>query len=205
MVGVWRRELKDRFDIMSMMHYFSEVRGWGNGADEWLGEDIGYWRLKGHSLAQRVIAAKCMYSMWQTEDVMSKRRTWLSEQERERQEVCVMCGKSAKAECRSWHLLAECEAAGVVAVRRKALKKVESRVNGAVKSRQVAELLAVPWMLDERGRLRNLGDAEERRKELKIPESSPLAELCNMAQGPRGADRGRWRTRGWLGKHGTRC
>jgi len=75
LVGPWRQELREKFDIMMVVHHFAEVRGWGTEvAEQWLGEDVSYWRMKGRSVAQRVAAAKCMYSMWETEDVKVKRR-----------------------------------------------------------------------------------------------------------------------------------
>ena len=46
MVGILRKELRDRTKTERSMRYFKETRGWGEEADRWLGEGmLAGWRI----------------------------------------------------------------------------------------------------------------------------------------------------------------
>lgn len=195
-LGPWRAELKERFDTMMVLHHFAEVRGWGKAAEEWLGNDIGYWKLRNRTVAQRIQAAQCMYAMWETEDVIAKRRNWGGAGE----VSCSLCGQNVREDFRSWHLLAKCTDAAVVAVRRRALKQVKKHISKEQGPRYVSEILEVPWMLDDEGKLREMGDCEGLRTQLGMPASSPVSKLCQVVQGEGGLERRQMVYKGMMGR-----
>jgi hypothetical protein len=83
MVGVLRKEMRDKLRVERLLDYFRSTRGWGAEAERWLGEEVvAGWRMAGRALHQRVSAVRMMFSMWLTEDVMAKRADHLTDAER---------------------------------------------------------------------------------------------------------------------------
>ena len=67
MVGVLRKELREKTRTERLVCYFRDTRGWGDEADRWLGEEVlAGWRMAGKALHQRVSAVRMMFSMWLT-------------------------------------------------------------------------------------------------------------------------------------------
>ena len=55
MVGVLRKELREKMRTKRLMGYFKETRGWGEGADRWLGEEVfAGWRMAGKAMHMRM-------------------------------------------------------------------------------------------------------------------------------------------------------
>jgi hypothetical protein len=157
MVGVLRKELRDKLRAERLMEYFRSTRGWGEEAERWLGEEVvAGWRMAGRALHQRVSAVRMMFSMWLTEDVMAKRADHLTDAERTVVSRCALCGEEAKGR-RNEHLLFECTSASVVKLRKEVEAAVEKKVSRLVKPGPVREAIMVPWRLDEAGRPPNAG------------------------------------------------
>ena len=97
MVGVLRRELRDKMRTERLMGYFRDTRGWGEEAERWLGEEVvAGWRMAGKALHQRVAAVRMMFSMWLTEDVVAKRADHLTDAKRTVMAKCALCGQGRK-------------------------------------------------------------------------------------------------------------
>ena len=157
MVGVLRKELRDKMRTERLMGYFRHTRGWGEEVDRWLGEEVvAGWRMAGRALHQRVSAVRMMFSMWLTEDVVARRADHLTDAERTVMSECALCGKEAKGR-RNEHLLFECTAASVVEMRKEVEAAVEKKVSRLVKPGPVREAIMVPWRLDEAGGPPNVG------------------------------------------------
>ena len=156
MVGVLRKELRDKMRTERLMRYFRDTRGWGDEVDRWLGEEVvAGWRMAGKALHQRVSAVRMMFSMWLTEDVVARRADHLTDAERIVMSKCALCGKEAKGR-RNEHLLFECTAPGVVELRKEVEEAVEKKVSRLVKPGPVREAIMVPWRLDKAGRPPNV-------------------------------------------------
>ena len=70
MIGIFRKELRDRMKTERLMRHFKETRGWGEEADRWLGEGVlAGWRMTSKAMHQRIAAVRMMFSVWLTEDV----------------------------------------------------------------------------------------------------------------------------------------
>ena len=157
MVGVLRKELRDKTRTERLMKYFRDTRGWGVEAERWLGEEVvAGWRMAGKALHQRVAAVRMMFSMWLTEDVVAKRADHLTDAERTVVAECALCGEEAKGR-RNEHLLFECTAPSVVKLRKEVEAAVEKKVSRLVKPGPVREAIMVPWRLDKAGRPPNVG------------------------------------------------
>ena len=53
MVGVLRKELRDKTRTERLMKYFRDTRGRGEEAERWLGEEVvAGWRMAGKALHQ---------------------------------------------------------------------------------------------------------------------------------------------------------
>ena len=64
MVGVLRKELRDKLRAEILMEYFRSTRGWGQEAERLLGEEVvADWRMAGRPLHQRVSAVRMMFSL----------------------------------------------------------------------------------------------------------------------------------------------
>ena len=54
MVGVLRKELRDKTRTERLMKYFRDTRGWGEEAERWLGEEVvAGWRKQRGGLVRR--------------------------------------------------------------------------------------------------------------------------------------------------------
>ena len=96
MVGVLRKELREKMRTERLMGYFKETKGWGGEADRWLGEEVlAGWRMAGKAMHQRISAVRMMFSVWLTEDVQVNRATKLTEAEEGVLSKCALCGQSA--------------------------------------------------------------------------------------------------------------
>ena len=83
MVGVPRKELRDKMRTERLMGYLRDTRGRGEEVDRWLGEEVvAGWRMTGKALHQRVSAVRMMFSMWLTEDVVARRADHLTDAEK---------------------------------------------------------------------------------------------------------------------------
>ena len=79
MVGVLRKELREKMRTERLMDYFKVTRGWGVEADRWLGEEVlAGWRMAGKAMHQKVAAVRMVFSMWLTEYVQVNRATKLT-------------------------------------------------------------------------------------------------------------------------------
>ena len=157
MVGVLRKELRDKLRAERRMEYFRSTRGGGEEAERWLGEEVvAGWRMAGRTLHQRVSAVMMMFSVWLTEDVMAKRTDHLTDAERTVVSRCALCGEEAKGR-RNEHLLFECTSANVVKLRKGVEAAVEKKVSRLVKPGPVREAIMAPWRLVEAGRPPNAG------------------------------------------------
>ena len=157
MVGVLRKELRDKLWTERLMGYFTNTRGWGDEAARWLDEEVVAGRkMAGKVLHQRVSAVRMMFSMWLTEDVVAKRADHLTGAARTVMSKCALCGEEAKGR-RNEHLLFECTAASVVKLREEVEAAVEKKLSRLVKPGPVRKAIAVPWRLDEAGRPPNVG------------------------------------------------
>ena len=73
MVGVLRKELREKMRTKRLMSYFRDTRGWDDEAERWLGEEVlADWRMAGKAMHQRVSAARVMFSM----SVVDSSRVW---------------------------------------------------------------------------------------------------------------------------------
>ena len=157
MVGILRKELRDRMKTERLMRYFKETRGWGEEADRWLGEGVlAGWRMTSKAMHQRIAAVRMMFSMWLTEDVQVNRATKLTEAEKGVLSKCALCGQCAAGR-RNEHLLFKCTDARVVEVRKEVEAAVERKVSRLVKPGPVKESIMVPWRLDSEGRPPDIG------------------------------------------------
>ena len=157
MVGVLRKELRDKTRTERLMKYFKDTRGWGVEAERWLGEEVvAGWRMASKALHQRVAAVRMMFSMWLTEDVVARRADHLTDAERTVVAKCALCGEEARGR-RNEHLLFECTAPSVVRLRQEVEAAVEKKVSRLVKPGPVREAIMVPWRLDKAGRPPNVG------------------------------------------------
>ena len=161
MVGVLRKELRDKTRTERLMRYFRETRGWGVEAERWLGEEVvAGWKMASKALHQRVAAVRMMFSMWLTEDVVARRADHLTDAERTVVAKCALCEEEARGR-RNEHLLFECTAPGVVKLRQEVEAAVEKKVSRLVKPWPVREAIMVPWRLDKAGRPPNVGAMAE--------------------------------------------
>ena len=97
MIGVLRKELRDKMRTERLMGYFRDTRWWGDGADRWLGEEVVTgWKMSDKALYRRVSAVRMMFSMWLTEDVVAKRADHLTNAERTMMSKCALCGEEAR-------------------------------------------------------------------------------------------------------------
>ena len=75
---------------------------------------------------------------------------------RNREHCLQLCGQCAAGR-RNEHLLFECTAHSVVALRKEVEATVEKKVSRLVKPGPVREAIMVPWRLDKAGRPPNVG------------------------------------------------
>ena len=97
MVGVLRKELRDKARTENLMKYSRDTRGWGGGEERWLGaEVVAGWRMTGKALHKRMAAVRMMFLMWLTKDVVVKRAAHLTDAERAVVAKCTLCGEDAE-------------------------------------------------------------------------------------------------------------
>ena len=112
MVGVLRKEIRERMRTERLLQYFTATRGWGSTANRWLGEEaLAGWRMPGRAIYQRVAAVRMMFSMWMTEEKQVSRMPLLTKQEQSVVVKCALCGQSAEGG-RNEHLLFKCRTRG---------------------------------------------------------------------------------------------
>ena len=157
MVGVLRKELRDKTRTERLMKHFRDTREWGAEAERWLGEEVvAGWKMASNALHQRVAAVRMMFSMWLTEDLVARRADHLTDAERTVVTKCALCEEEARCR-RNEHPLFECTAPSVVRLRQEVEAAVEKKVNRLVKPGPVREAIMVPWRLDKAGRPPNVG------------------------------------------------
>ena len=64
MVGILRKELREKTRTERLMGYSKEARGWGEEADRWLGEGVLVgWGMTSKAMHQRIAAMRMIFSM----------------------------------------------------------------------------------------------------------------------------------------------
>ena len=158
-----------------LRHYLAEVRGWGSEAISWMdGVNSTALRMKGLTVAKRVLMVKFVYGLMATDDVVAGNwctQAGVKEVEKRRKSeeckqmaVCALCGQSAVVKgswAKNWHLIAECTDKRVVQIRREFQAGITLAFEGQKKLKGYAGWLQTPWLLEKDGTLRSVGTANE--------------------------------------------
>jgi hypothetical protein len=151
MVGKIDKELAEKIGIEKILGHWEVQRGWGGRAREWIGEEAARrWMKMSGSITVKTTRVKCMWSMWQTEDVIASRMAKLSDEERKEASKCKLCKRVTMSECRNWHLLAECKGCKQNEARRAVLQAVDRALEKLKIHPSLRELIRLPWALDKK-------------------------------------------------------
>jgi hypothetical protein len=141
-----------------LRHYLAEVRGWGSEAISWMdGVNSTALRMKGLTVAKRVLMVKFVYGLMATDDVVAGNwctQAGVKEVEKRRKSeeckqmaVCALCGQSAVVKgswAKNWHLIAECTDKRVVQIRREFQAGITLAFEGQKKLKGYAGWLQTP-------------------------------------------------------------
>ena len=140
-----KTELREAMGAAKLLRYWRLTRRWGELADKWIGGHTArLWATVTGQLWQRVRKARCMYSMWQTADVLAARAKGCTTEQRELLARCELCGLDAMTGWRGWHLLAHCRHAEVVKLRWRLRERVSVEVAKLVMDAGAAALVMLP-------------------------------------------------------------